>query len=268
MVGKTVTDRPRDSGSVPTTVDPEWYRKIWTLDILAQPWVEQTASEVDFIVEALGLQGCERVLDLACGFGRHALELARRGHSVVGVDVTAEYIEEACRRARQGRLDAEFVCSDVRDVSFCGEFDVVLSLADGAIGYLETEAENLRIFDVIASALKPGGKHLMTVCNAAYARSHFPRRHWEAGEHAISLADFDWDDETCRMAYTSYTLKYGEALAKPEGRTAWIRLYTLEELRDILRTRGMTVQAAYGEYDMATPLSDDRLALIVRSLKV
>ena len=248
-------------------VDPQWYRKIWTLDIQDKSWVEQTTSEVDFIVKALGLQGHERILDLACGFGRHALGLARRGYSVVGVDLTAEYIEEARRKASRDRLDAEFICADVRKISFREEFDVVLSLADGAIGYLESDEENLRIFDVTASALRPGGRHLMSVCNAAYARTHFPNRHWEAGERALSLADFEWEDEASRMIYTSHTLKYGETLAKPHGRTAWIRLYTLDELREILGACGMTIQAAYGGYDRSSPASDDHLALVVCSQK-
>ena len=56
----------------------------WTLGIQDLSWVEHTAEEVDFVVEALGLKGVERVLDLACGFGRHSLELARRGYRVVG----------------------------------------------------------------------------------------------------------------------------------------------------------------------------------------
>ena len=252
---------------MPTPVDPRWYRKIWTLDIHDKSWVEQTPSEVDFIVEALGLGEHERILDLACGFGRHVLELTRRGHSVVGVDLTREYIEEARARARCECLDAELICGDVREVSFSEEFDVVLSMADGAIGYLENDEENLKIFDVIASALKPDGRHLMSVCNAAYARTHFPRRHWEAGERAISLADFEWDSETSRMVYTSYTLKYGEALIEPEGRTAWIRLYTLDELTEILRTRAITVQAAYGGHDTTVSSSDEHLTLAVRSQK-
>ncbi|MBT4816155.1 MAG: class I SAM-dependent methyltransferase, partial [Lentisphaerae bacterium] len=49
-------------------------------------WVESTCSQVDFLVDELKLSGSERVLDLACGFGRHSLELARRGYSVTGVD--------------------------------------------------------------------------------------------------------------------------------------------------------------------------------------
>ena len=104
---------------VSTAVDPQWYKKIWTQDIQDLSWVERTADEVDFVIEALGLQGLEQVLDLACGFGRHALELACRGYSVVGVDITPAYIDEARRRAREDQLEAKFICADLRDVSFC-----------------------------------------------------------------------------------------------------------------------------------------------------
>jgi 2-polyprenyl-3-methyl-5-hydroxy-6-metoxy-1,4-benzoquinol methylase len=245
----------------------QWYKKIWTLDIQDMSWVEPAVHEVDFVVESLELRRQDRVLDLACGFGRHTLELARRGYSVVGVDITPEYIGEARRKARQNHLDAQFVCADLRDVSFSEEFDVVLNLADGAVGYLENDRENLKVFDLIASALRPNGKHLMEICNATYANRHFPRRHWQMGRRSISLADFSWDSQESRMLYTGYLLKYGETLTVPEGTVSSIRLYTPEELCEILQARGMAIRQAYGGYDRTLPASGDRLALVVYSQK-
>jgi SAM-dependent methyltransferase len=246
----------------------QWYRTAWTLDILNMSWVEQTTGQVDFLCDVLGLRGGERVLDLACGFGRHALELARRGCSVVGVDITSDYIEEARRRALAGGLSAEFVCADLRDVAYRDEFDVVLNLADGAIGYLENDAENLRIFDAVSVALRPGGKHLMDVCSGAYAAKHFPRRAWEIGEHAISLSDFEWDGDTRRMFYGGLELKFGEVLSKPEEMACDpVRLYTPQELEAILGSRGMVVRETFGDYDRTIPASDDHLQLLVCSQK-
>ncbi|WP_371380445.1 hypothetical protein [Sporomusa aerivorans] len=54
-------------------------------------------------------------------------------------------------------------------------------MKNGAIGYLENDEENLKIFDVIANALKKNGKHFMNICNAEHAEMHFPKRYWDIG---------------------------------------------------------------------------------------
>lgn len=73
----------------------DWYKKNWSLDIKNMSWVENTPNEVDFIIDMCKLNGIERILDLACGYGRHSLEFAKRGFEVVGVDITPCYIEDA-----------------------------------------------------------------------------------------------------------------------------------------------------------------------------
>ena len=72
------------------------------------------------------------------------------------------------------------------------------------------------------------------------------------------------------MLYTAYSFKYGQRLAKPEGRgsTSCIRLYTLEELREILGARGLEIKQTYGGYETSLSASEDRLALVIHSQKV
>jgi 2-polyprenyl-3-methyl-5-hydroxy-6-metoxy-1,4-benzoquinol methylase len=194
----------------------DWYKNIWGMDIKKQSWVENTSTQVDFIIKALHLSGKERILDLACGFGRHSLELARRGFQVVGVDITRCYIDDANLTAGKENLDARFICSDIRDISFDSEFDVVLNLADGAIGYLENDQENLKIFQTISRALKPGGKSLIDICNQEHARFHFPKRYWEIGENEISLPWFDYDEKTKCMLFGSFEIALGETAIAPK----------------------------------------------------
>lgn len=245
---------------------------MWTLEIKEMSWVEHTREEVDFIVAALGLRGGERVLDLACGFGRHSLELARRGFSVLGVDVTAAYVEDARASARAEGLRCEFVQASVLDVRYRAEFDVVLNLADGAIGYFPTEEQNLAIFDGVAAALRPGGGHVLGVCSADHARKHFPKRHWEAGSKRLSLSDFRWNEATRRMLYRGHLFEYGKPLPAisdtfPERDDPGTRLFGEEELRGVLADRGLDVVGAYGAYDVAVPASPERLMLVLASRK-
>jgi SAM-dependent methyltransferase len=225
---------------------------------------------VDFVVKALVLKGGERILDLACGYGRHALALARRGYSVVGVDITTAYIEDAKQNAAKENLPAAFILSDIRDVAFENEFDAVLSMADGAIGYLENDEENLKIFDVIAKALKPGGAHFMDVCNAAHARLYFPKTSWECGEKALALARFDWDEATRRMTYGGWDIPYGQPARRPDIRMEEenpYRLYDLPELEGILLERNMEVFASYCDYH-GSPVTDREMHLLVCSRKL
>jgi len=247
--------------------DSGWYKKGWTLDIKNHSWTENTENEVDFIVQTLELTGKERILDLACGYGRHALSFARRGYAVVGVDLSEDYVQDARAEARKASLTAEFIRADIRDIQFRNEFDVVLNLADGAIGYLEDDIENLKIFDKISEALRPGGKHFMGVCNAEFAEQNCPRREWEIGEKALALALLKWDGETRRMIYAGWDVPYGQPAKKPEFREGGpCRLYTKAELREILAQRQMKIRATFSDF---TGKEDSRkeLALLVYSQK-
>lgn len=115
--------------------DKTWYKNIWSLGIKNMSWVEETKSQVDFLWNMLDLTGKETILDLGCGFGRHSLELARRGCNVVGVDITKDYVDDANINAKKENLSVRFIHGDIRDIEFSNEFDFVLNLADGAIGY-------------------------------------------------------------------------------------------------------------------------------------
>ena len=247
----------------------DWYKHCWSLDIKNDSWTDDTENQVNFIVKTLELTGKERILDLACGYGRHSLSLARRGFSVVGVDITKAFIDDAVKSAAEENLTATFIHSDIRDVAFDGEFDVVLNLADGAIGYLENDDENIKIFNVIAKALNPGGKHFMDVCSADHAEKYFPEKSWDIGEQSLALAQFDWDPDTRRMTYAGWSVPYGEPAQKPnidmENENPY-RLYSMKELKDILADRDMHIISSFSNY-YGKESTDKEMQLMVYSQK-
>jgi SAM-dependent methyltransferase len=248
--------------------DDQWYKKIWNLGIMEMSWVEETAGQIRFLSEVLGLTGRERILDLACGFGRHSLALAELGCLVTGVDITPDYVREAEKQAKTKGLPVQFICSDLRDLKYQNEFDIVLNLADGAIGYLETDEENLKIFDLVSRALKPGGLHFMDIGNGGYAARHFPRRAWVLGNKTLSLADFEWDAEKSLMYYGDLEFKFGEVLTKPEILYSNpTRLYNQTELKEIYDKRGMTFLQAWGDFKSSQPATDDVFQMQVLAVK-
>jgi SAM-dependent methyltransferase len=186
---------------------------------------------------------------------------------VIGVDLTPAYVAFAANAARAEGLSARFECMDIREVPYAGMFDAVLSMADGAVGYLETDAENQKIFDVIARALKPGGRHFLDVCNAEHAEKHFPKKWWECGAHALALAQFDWDAQTRRMLYAGWDVPFGQPAERPVvGRPTPSGCTTPAELSSQYAARGMRMLAAYSDYE-GHPASDARLQLLTTAEK-
>lgn len=244
-----------------------WYKDGWTLAVKDQSWTEDTKKQVDFLIDVMDLTGKERILDLACGFGRHSLELARRGFEVVGIDITKAYVEDATKQAEQENLPAQFIRLDIRDVHFESEFDVVLNMADGAIGYLENDEENLKIFDVIAKALRPGGKHVMDIMSADYADTHFPCKLWDAGKNGITLSMFEWNQESNIMLYGQNDFAYGDTLIPPSFDSGDpIRLYHREEIDQIMDARNMFVKQVFSNFT-GDPGNDNEIQMVVYSEK-
>lgn len=225
-------------GSV-VDVPPDWYRSGFPPKTSAMPWADRTEAEVDRAIAMLRPQGGERVLDLACGIGRHTLELRRRGFEVVGVDISDQLLEMAAREAATQSLDVTFVEADLRDLDFEAEFDLVLSLNDGAVGYFETDEENRRTFEVVAQALRSGGGHLIQLPNVLHAERNLPAKSWIVGESTLELSDHHWNAEDRYIEGSTVPIRFGEVFERYEEIPFRQRLYTTEELAEIYDSVGM-----------------------------
>lgn len=133
---------------------------------LRYSFTKGTVQEVDHVVAALGLRPGERVLDVGCGPGRHAHELARRGIVVHGIDISEMFVELARLDAHAG---ATFERLDARAMPFDAEFDAVVCLCQGAFGLMTASGEDELVIAGIARALRPGGRLALSAFNAYFA---------------------------------------------------------------------------------------------------
>ena len=133
---------------------------------LRYSFTKGTVPEVEALVDLLGLGPATRVLDVGCGPGRHAHELARRGVPVHGIDISSRFVELARAGAPPG---ATFERMDARHLAFDGEFDVVISLCEGAFGLLTGPGENEQALAGMFRALRPGGRLALTAFNAYFS---------------------------------------------------------------------------------------------------
>jgi SAM-dependent methyltransferase len=251
-----------------TEVPRDWYRSAFPAShTLNRPWAEQTEVEIDRVTMILRPGEGARVLDLACGTGRHSIELARRGFSVVGVDIAPDLLEVANRDAAEAEGEVSFLEADLRRLDFDEEFDVVLNLNDGAIGYFETEEENHRTFEVIAAALRPGGGNLLQLPNVLYAETHLPQKTWIAGGGMVELIDHRWEPRMRYLEGSTTPILVGEVFEGVDPIPFRQRLYSADELADIYRSVGMELAGVFRGNGKPRPPKDSQFEVFVAGRK-
>jgi SAM-dependent methyltransferase len=248
-------------------VPPDWYRSGFPPITAAMPWADRTEAEVDRALMMLRPEGGERLLDLACGIGRHSLELRRRGFEVVGVDISPDLLEIAVGEAENQRLDVEFMQADLRELDLRDDFDLVLSLNDGAVGYFETDAENYRTFEVVAQALREGGGHLVQLPNVLHAEAHLPQKSWIVGESTLELSDHHWNAEDRYIEGSTVPIRFGEVFEKYEPIPFRQRLYTAEELTELYESVGMRLANTFAGSGKARKPKPSQFEIFVEGRK-
>jgi SAM-dependent methyltransferase/GNAT superfamily N-acetyltransferase len=129
-------------------------------------WMGDTPREVDFILAATQLPAGASILDAGCGVGRHAIELAKRGYRVVGVDFVGSLVERARATAQaEGCAErADFIEVDCRSLDLGRHFDAALCLYD-VVGSFPKDEDNLALLRGVTKHLARGGPLLMSVLN-------------------------------------------------------------------------------------------------------
>lgn len=252
-----------------TEVPRDWYRSAFPVShTVSRPWAEQTESEIDRVLAMLRPPEGARVVDLACGTGRHSIELAKRGFEVVGVDIAPDLLEVAAGEADLKSVDnVSFLQRDMRELEFDAEFDVVLNLNDGAIGYFETEEENRRSFEVIAAALRPGGSNLLQLPNVLYAETHLPQKTWIAGEGMVELIDHHWESRTRYLEGSTTPILVGEPFEGVDPIPFRQRLYSVDELTEIYASVGMELSGVFRGNGKPRPPKDSQFEVFVSGRK-
>jgi len=219
---------------------------------LRNAFTKGTEQEVEFLVDALGLDEGERVLDVGCGPGRHALALARRSMKVVGVDLSEDFIALAREAAAAEGVPARFDVLDVRDLAYAGEFDAALCLCQGGFGLLGGRDETA-VFERIAAALRPAGRLALTAFSAAFA--------------ARFLEDGETFDPATGVLHERATVRNEHGVE--EVFDAWTTCFTARELELLAGGANLDVDGVYGvtpgRYGTAPPTLDHpELLLLAR----
>lgn len=232
-------------------------------DMARLPWTGDSQNEVDFSIAWLELEpGC-RVLDAGCGYGRHLIEFAKRGFKVTGVEISDTLATIASRSVEDLGLDAEVLSQDARN-RVGSAFDAVVCFAEGPIGYLPTDRENLQLFDTLASSLRSGGQLFLELTNSEAITRACPTRFWSERNGVIQLSEWQYAPRT------GYTLRRETIVLESGKRYCWeskVRAFPLPELANILASFGIKIEDAVYEMRIDAQFTGREWDMILKGRK-
>jgi SAM-dependent methyltransferase len=216
-----------------------WFEEVFDEDYLRTlPFMsaDQTLREVEFIESSLAVKPGAQVLDVGCGYGRHAIELVQRGLDVTGLDLSLPLLLRAADEAQRRAMSVNFVHADMREMAFEKQFDGAYCMLT-SFGYFD-EDTNLRVAEGIGRSLKAGGRFLLDIVNRDYIVSDLPSRVWWEGNGCVVLEEVDFNFHTSRvLTHRSIVFEDGRQLEQEIS----VRAYSLHEIGRLLRQAGFRV---------------------------
>ena len=226
-------------------------------------------AQVDLIERLGGLHIGDRVLDLGCGAGRHAILLQERGHRVTGVDLSARLVAAARAQWSQrhpGQPGPEFVEGDMRAPPIEGTFDLAI-LIDGTLGMFEHEADHLATLASVAERLRPGGSVVLELLNPYFWAHRNQTRHYPPGALAVEadlVRTWRFDAIQGRVEDRVVAFRGGDRVELPTSR---VRAWVPTEVVALLAAAGFRDARVHGSTGFSVsvepmPLEPARSAMI------
>lgn len=223
------------------------------------------AAEADFVIsifKKFGVPDGAEVIDVACGTGRHALELAARGYRVVGVDRSEDMLARARESAARAAASIDFYARDMRSIDLPSRrFDAATCLFD-SIGYVATTSSVVEALHSMHEHLRPGGVVILEYWHAAAMLRLFDPvrvRRWRTPDSSVERISETVLRASEQLADVHYTIHEfrddGSAVTLSETHTN--RYFLCEEMDLLLGTAGLVPLARHAGYDESAPITEN-----------
>lgn len=215
----------------------EWFGEEY-LAVYAHRNLLEAKNLLDLIEKELPLKKSDRILDIACGNARHAKLLARQHYQIFGIDLSFTLLKSASRH-KANKTFPFLLQSDMRNLPFKNIFDVALSLFT-SFGYFRSETMNQQVIKEFARILISGGRLVIDYLNTEHVINHLePVSERTSGK--LKIREERWIDE--KRVYKKITIDQDKTFSES------VRLYSLNDLRNMMSSAGLKIYNIFGEYD-------------------
>lgn len=218
----------------------KWFSNKYYLEIYKHRDEKEARDIINLFQRSVHLPSEAKVLDVCCGAGRHSIELARRGYSVTGFDLS-EYLisqaKESLSVADEKGLKAEFLIRDMKDFTFNKQFDAAINIFT-SFGYFETDEENFKVFKNVEKSLMSGGYFVFDFINADNLRNTL-----------VANSEDEYEGEKIiQKRYIENGFVYKDIYIGKDKYTERLRLYTKDELERALTEADLEPVNLFGDY--------------------
>jgi SAM-dependent methyltransferase len=219
----------------------EWFNSKEYLDV----YQHRNESDAKLLFELIianteiPLQG--KVLDLACGPGRHSILFARKGYNVTGIDLSENLLKVAEASSRKEKLGIKFIRADLRHIELEDKFDLVINLFT-SFGYFKGDEENFSIFKSASNFLKPCGYFVFDFLNSQFLETHLVRESKEVRYHEniIQKRRIEGDRviKDIIIQHNGVTKTFYES----------VKMYKRKELEKAIKENGLAIKKTFGDF--------------------
>lgn len=238
----------------------------WWQEVFDQKYIDtyediitlsQTEKEVDFLVRLFRRYEVQSVVDVACGYGRHSIPLARRGFSITGIDQSEYFIA----KAKSGASGATFIRDDIRYFRLAEKFDAAINMFT-SFGYFHDDEENQKALDNIGRSLKSGGVFVLDNINPnvlvrRVAEGNRKKRNTLSNGIILTTEE--------HIHGKTWVIKRSW---DSQSYVAYIRLFVVDEIKEMLERAGFKIHETFGSFDGDSFDAERSLRCIIVSKKL
>lgn len=221
----------------------DWFNSPYYHRLYFNRDVTEAAAFINKLIDYIQPAPGSKMLDVACGKGRHSMLLSAKGFDVVGIDLSGDSINEALKNESN---NLHFYQHDMRLPFWINYFDYAFNFFT-SFGYFKTQREHDNSIRTISSSIKSRGFFVMDFLNVHFAEDHVVH-HSEKEIDGVNFILTKWYDET--HFYKKIEVE-DEVLEEPLIYTEKVAKFSLGDFTDMFAYHGLQIKEVFGDYSFS-----------------